>query len=342
MRVADRLAERDRTWTELQVLIQRLEAKRIRRYKPEEILRLGELYRSACADLMLADAHDLPRDTVAYLHTLVGQAHNVVYKAKGFRLRDWAGVIFERVPRQLRADPWLRVSAIVFWGLFLLTAFLAAARPEFAARVVGQDQLHEVEAMYDKAFDGSGHLERDDATMAGFYILNNAGIGLSCYAWGLAFGIGSLWISATNAIQLGTIFGHMATTNQAASFYTFVTAHGPFELTAIVFSAAAGLRLGSGLIFTEGETRLGSLRREAGNSLPTAGVSVILFLLAAFLEGFVSASALPYAAKLGIAVVSTLILLGYLLALGRGPRAPKVRGSGSIAGAPGSEAAVGV
>ena len=144
MRVVDRLAEREKDWRELQLLLNRMEGKRLKRtmappmsarpgsgpdgalgvsglsdllkernlkgISAGDVLRLGELYRSACADLMLAEAHDLPRDTVAYLHALVGRAHNAVYRAKGFHLNDWAGVIFDEVPRRLRSDPMLRVA----------------------------------------------------------------------------------------------------------------------------------------------------------------------------------------------------------------------------------------
>ncbi len=322
MRLVARLAEREQDWRELQMLLFRLEGARARKLDPGDLIRLGELYRSACADLMLAEAHDLPRDTVAFLHALVGRAHNAVYKTRGFRPADWAGVVFDEVPRRLRSDPLLRLAALTFWGLFLLTSLLAAARPGFAARVVGERQVEGLEAMYDHPFDGSARAEgtgRNDSSMAGFYIWHNAGIGMSCYAWGLAFGIGSLWTLASNAIGIGAMFGHMAASPQAANFFTFVTAHGPFELTAITFSGAAGLRLGSGLIVTRGQTRLDSLRREAARSLPIAGVSVILFVLAAFLEGFVSASALPYAAKAAIALASTATLALYLFALGRKP-----------------------
>jgi uncharacterized membrane protein SpoIIM required for sporulation len=354
MRVVDRLAEREKDWRELQILLSRMEGKRISRAgasRPQgrpsaesgvavnatslsdlmqernlkgisaaDVLRLGELYRSACADLMLAEAHDLPRDTVAFLHALVGRGHNAVYRAKGFHLTDWARVIFDEVPRRLRSDPMLRVAAITFWGLFLLTAFVAAAKPGYAARVVGESEIESMEQMYEHPMDGSDGkvtLERNDAMMAGFYIFHNAGIGLSLYAWGLLFGLGSLWTLASNAITLGLVFGHMATTPQAGNFFTFVTAHGPFELTAIVFAGAAGLRLGSGLIITQGQSRLASLRREGAKSLPIAGVSVILFILAAFLEGFVSASPLPYWSKAAIALISAGILAFYLLALGR-------------------------
>ena len=63
----------------------------------------------------------------------------------------------------------------------------------------------------------------------------------------------------------------MATTAHAANFYTFVTAHSSFELTAIVLSGAAGLRLGWGLVDTQGQSRLSSSRREAANSLAGGG-----------------------------------------------------------------------
>ena len=67
--------------------------------------------------------------------------------------------------------------------------------------------------------------------------------------------MGSLFQLLSNGIVLGTVFGHMAVSPHAANFFTFVTAHTSFELTAIVVAAAAGLRLGWGLIDTQGQSR---------------------------------------------------------------------------------------
>ena len=153
--------------------------------------------------------------------------------------------------------------------------------------------------------------------MAGFYIQHNTTIGLQCFAYGLFFGLGSLYELLSNGMILGTVFGHMATTPYAPNFFTFVTAHSVFELTAIVFAGAAGLRLGYGLIDTQGQTRLASLRREARSALPTVGASVVLFSLAAFVEGFISASPLPYSAKAGIALRSFAAILGLYLSPGQ-------------------------
>ena len=213
---------------------------------------------------MLAEAHDLPRETVAYLHALVGRAHNTVYRARGFRVRGWAAELLDEVPRRLRADPALKIASVVFWGLMALAGLLAAARPEFTEALVGEEQIAAIEAMYAEPVDA---MDREDELMTGFYINHNAAIGLKCYAYGLSFGIMTLYELSFQALVLGALFGHMATTPAAANFYEFVTAHGPFELTAIVMAGAAGLRLGWGLIDTK--------RDETDRLAPTRGAGLL-------------------------------------------------------------------
>lgn len=318
MRVVERLSQREASWRELEYLIDRFANRRRNRPDALEILRLGELYRSACTDLMLADDHDLPRDVVAYLHSLVGRAHNVVYRATGFQWRDLGRALFQTAPRLLRTDPALRISALVFWGAFLMSGLVAAARPEFGRAVLGDAGLEQLTRMYARPLTASHEgAQRSDTAMAGFYIQHNTGIGLCCFAWGILFGIGSLYQLLFNAISLGSAFGTMAAKPYAENFFTFVTAHSSFELTAIVVSAAAGLRMGWGLIDTQGQRRIASLRREARNALPALGLSVVLFVLAAFVEGYVSASELPYAAKAAVAIVSAAGIIAYLSLGGR-------------------------
>jgi uncharacterized membrane protein SpoIIM required for sporulation len=314
LRVVDRLAAREASWRELDALLDALANRRRRRITAAQVLRLGELYRAACTDLMLAESHHLPREAVGYLHALVGRAHNTLYRARGFKFSDWAADLFGTVPCQLRGDPALRLAAVVFWGAFLLCGLLAAGRPDFAPRVAGEAMLDQMDEMYatplGTAREAAG--ERNDTLRTGFYIRHNASIGLQCFAWGLFFGLGSLFELLSNGIILGTVFGAMARGPHAANFFSFVTAHAPFELTAIVFSGAAGLRLGSGLIDTQGQTRLASLQREAARALPVVAAAVILFVLAAFLEGFVSPSPLPYTVKAAIALVTAALLAAYL------------------------------
>src|SRR4051794_7376772 len=186
MRVVDRLSRREASWGELGQLVDRFSRAHFRRLDPAEVLRLGQLYRGVCSDLMLAESYDLPRETVAYLHALVGRAHNTLYRARGFQFRDLGRLLFDDAPRMLRSDRALRLSAAVFFVSFLLCAMIAAARPGFARQVVGEEFLEQVDHMYSQpiAAQRGEAAARDDTAMAGFYIQHNTTIGLQCFAWG--------------------------------------------------------------------------------------------------------------------------------------------------------------
>ena len=216
--------------------------------------RFAALYRAACADLALADAYNLPAGTVAYLHRLVARAHNQLYRSRRFDLGRWGHELFHEVPRRLRSDNCLRAALLMFWGLFFAAFLFGRQSPEFLNTLVGKEQLDGIRDMY------AHSLARENSSMSslmnGFYIYHNIGIALECFAWGLLFGVGGLVDLAFNAIQLGAIFGFMNTVPEWHNFSQFVTAHGPFELTAIAVSAAAGMRLGFSMINTHGLSRI--------------------------------------------------------------------------------------
>jgi uncharacterized membrane protein SpoIIM required for sporulation len=314
VKVSDLLQARRKKWKALELICSRLEARNRRRLDAATVIRFASLYRAACADLALADAYQLPQETIHYLHQLVGRAHNQLYRSRLFRLSTWARQLLVDVPQQLFRDWSLRLAFCIFWGVFVLTAMLCYARPDFAQQVVGSETLTQVEEMYSQPVDDQNPAFRGG--MMGFYILNNAGIGLRCFAFGIAYGIGGLLVTIFNAALLGGIFGHMATTEQSENFFMFVTAHGPYELTAVVMASAAGMRMGFSLLYTKGRTRIDSLQRAAQEAMPTMGAFVILFILAALIEAFVSPSPLPYSVKAGVSVFSAMTLVFYFVFLG--------------------------
>jgi uncharacterized membrane protein SpoIIM required for sporulation len=321
MKVAQLLERRRAGWHDLESMCRDLERGRTRQLGADGMLRFAGAYRSACADLALADAYRLPPHTVQYLHELVGRAHNQLYRSKMFRWRTWAGELFHNVPRRLVDDRALWLAFTVFWGIFFTSLSLGVASRSYCEQVVGPDVLASLEHSFSvppRDRDGDA-----GSTMSGFYVLHNAGIGLRCFAGGLILGVGGLFVTVSNSVQLGAMFGYMLTVEQRNNFLEFVTAHGPFELTAIVFSAAAGMRLGFSLISTGGLSRGASLRLAVVEATPTMAAAVILFCLAAIIEAFLSPSSAPYAVKAGVALLSTAILLFYVFGLGLMGRQPR-------------------
>ncbi len=298
----------------LDELCRQLERRRARKLGGPAIARFAALYRAACADLALADAYELPPEMVEYLHQLVGRAHNQLYRSQTFRWREWSRAMFVDLPRRLVNDRALWLAFAIFWGSFALSLLLAMGSRQYAEKVVGEGAMAHLQESFSKPPEGRG--ASGGGLMAGFYVMHNAGIGLRCFAAGLLLGVGGLFATLFNAVQLGAVFGYMLTVEERSNFLQFVTAHGPFELTAIVFSAGAGMRLGFSLVSTGGLARIDSLRAAAVEATPTMGAAVVLFCLAAMIEGFVSPSSLPYAAKAAVAVVSAALLVFYVVGLG--------------------------
>ncbi len=324
MKVAELLAQRQPHWAELERLCSLVESSSKRRPGAAGVSRFGSLYRAACADLAMADAYQLPPATVRYLHQLVAQAHNQLYPGRSFRVRHWARELLVHIPQRLLQDRCLWLSAALFYGLFFLSHVLARQSYEFTEAVLDVQGPGQAEALRESFSQRVQHEEGwVFATMAGYYVQHNASIGLQCFAAGLLFGIGGLYALAFNAIVLGASFGYISTTDAAENFYQFVTAHGPFELSAIVLCGAAGMRLGFSLVHTRGLSRAASLRQAGRETLPTACAAVVLFILAAMIEGFLSPSSMPYRFKALVAAVSSGLLMFYFVVLGWSSGSPR-------------------
>ncbi len=313
MKVADLLESRLASWKELDRLCSQLERSNRRKIGAKVIERFSGLYRSACADLALADAYQLPQQTIDFLHQLVGRAHNQLYRSRRFNYQAWGYELVYGIPYRLIRDPFVLFAHVLFWGVFIASALLAYDDESFAVSVLGSEQMSALQMMYSQENTPDAESQ---GFMTGVYIANNTSIGLMVFLFGLIFGVGGLWMTLMNACQLGTSFGWMATTPQSDNFFTFVTAHGPFELTAVVLAAAAGMRLGFSFVDTRGYTRMASLVRAAKQSLGTMALAGILFALAACVEGWISPSPLPYWIKAAVAISSTVLMLSYALILG--------------------------
>ena len=324
MKVAELLESRRANWRALEALCAKLEHRQTTKTKAAERSRFAALYRAACADLALADAYQLPPATVHYLHQLVGRAHNQLYRSQKFNFRAWWHEMFYEVPQRLFMDRALWLAMLIFWGIFLSSMFLAYTVPQFAYQVVNEDQRRQLEESFAEPMRGRG--ASLNVGMAGFYVWNNAGIGLQCFAAGLLLGIGGLVATVFNAAHLGAAFGYMMTVPQRPNFYEFVTAHGPFELTAIVMSAAAGMRLGFSIVDTGGYTRMAALRKAGARAMPAMGAATAFFAFAALIESFVSPSAAPYSVKVGVAIISIALMVFYIFVLGFPRKQPRATG----------------
>ena len=319
MRIADLLERRKESWKELEELCDKLGARRFRFFKQGiSTTRFSSLYRAACTDLSMAEQYQLPPSTVEYLHRLVGRAHSQLYRSRRLPWHRTTTYLTLIIPHAIFRDICVFIAALFFYGSFTLGALFSANEklyPTFPETILGSEQIDALETMYNEPI---GNASRKHYLMASArYIQHNTGIGLQCYALGPLL-LPTICILGYNGMFLGTAFGYMLRpdVDQGKNFLEFVTAHGTFELTAIALAAAAGLRVGVGLFSTGGLSRMESIRLNAERSIPIVIGSVILFVLAAFVEGCLSSSPLSYLIKSFFAVASSGALVAYIVLLG--------------------------
>jgi uncharacterized membrane protein SpoIIM required for sporulation len=154
--------------------------------------------------------------------------------------------------------------------------------------------------------------------MFGYYIRNNIGVAFQCYAGGLFAGLGSLFYLAFNGAFAGALGGYLAGRGLSSTFFSFVATHSAFELTAIVMSGAAGLRIGHGLIAPGRQTRTASLVAAARESVTIVYGAAVLLLLAAAVEAFWSSARwVPLPLKFSVAAICWAGVIAYLTLTGR-------------------------
>jgi len=315
-------------WDELQELLTRLH-KPLRWWKtaPARAVdgeRIAALYRRACEQLALARTRAYPAYLTERLEQLTADAHQLIYQQAELgldRLKRLVACDFPRAVRAHAAYVWIALA--VFAVPTLVLGCLIYFRPELILTVVDGTHAMEYERMYSSSAESIGRYRdaQGDWAMFGFYIRNNVTVAFQCFAGGLFAGLGSLFYLAYNGAFSGAIGGYLTARGLSSTFYSFIVTHSAFELTAIVLSGAAGLRLGHALLMPGRRTRGQALVLAAKESTVIIYGVVVFLVVAAAIEGFwSSATWIPPAMKYGVAALCWTGVITYLTLQGRSAR----------------------
>lgn len=300
-------------WQELHRILTVINQSGFRTLKAAEIQSFPRLFRMACADLAEAKMLQLSPDVLDYLNQLVGQAHKFLYSFPPLGGRDVLDFFRRQLPAVILKN-WVFVvlSALFFLGSFAITYSIVRQNPAAAEVVVAPAMLDQMEESYSAGIDE----ERNPAQksfMVSFYIQNNVSIAFGCFALGVLFGIGTVYILIYNGIVIGAIAGYVVALGYGKNFVNFVTAHTAAELTGLVMAGAAGLALGFAIIKATRYYRKEWLALQRRNIFTMVAASACLLFLAAMIEGIISPSLLPYAVKAGVALGTLLLIGGYFV-----------------------------
>jgi uncharacterized membrane protein SpoIIM required for sporulation len=309
-------------WRELETLLDKVLRRRKGNPKPVEPgdpERLAVLYRRACEHLALARARSYPAYILDQLERLTSDGHQVIYQRREFGLQKVRGFLNRDFPRCVRTH-WAYVwtaAALLYIPTFVI-GWLVYQRPELILSVVSAQTAATFDQMYSESAHAIGRAAESDWMMFGYYIGHNIGIAFQCFAGGLFAGVGSIFFLVFNGAFGGAIGGYLIQRGHSATFCSFVATHSAFELTAIVLSGAAGLRIGFSLVAPGRRGRAQSLVAATNESAVMVAGAACMLLIAAAIEAFwSSANWLPHPLKYSVAAACWLGVLGYLTFQGR-------------------------
>lgn len=309
----DRYMQRhDPTWRRLEELSRR-GSRDVGRLSDDELTELLATYQRVSAQLSHARTQYRDPDLNARLSQVLGEARNVIYRRRGNPVRVAGRFLTETFPAAVwHSRRFVLVAFLCFFlpalgmGFWLANspAALDAAVPPELQKVIAEDEF---ESYY------SSDAEQN---FAGSVTINNIQVAFLAFALGVVPILGPVWILASNGMSVGVMAAVMHRAGEGAQFWGLILPHGLLEISAILIAGAAGLRLSWALVAPADRTRAQAFREEGMRAVVIVMGLVMCFIVAGFIEGFVTPSGLPTALRIGVGVAVLAGFTSYIVLLG--------------------------
>jgi uncharacterized membrane protein SpoIIM required for sporulation len=276
---------------------------------------LADLYIHVTDDLSFARTFYPESRTTVYLNALAGEVHRAIYRNRRERtsrlITFWKYELPQLFHEHRRE---LLYSAVVFALSMLIGAISALNDEGFIRTVMGDSYVNMTLENIRKGdpmavYKGDGELDM-------FLLLttHNIGVAFETFAYGLMLSVGTVYRLFLNGLMLGSFEAFLFRQGVFVESLLSIWIHGVIEIASIVIAGCAGLILGNSVLFPGTYTRLQSLRAGAKRGLKIIIGLVPLFVIAGFLESFVTRyTKMPVALSVGIILTSLLFVIGYVV-----------------------------
>jgi len=274
---------------------------------------LVELYQRVATHLSVVRTSAPDGALIAHLSSLLARTR---YRTVGTRVGSWRGIatfFTDRFPAALYRLRWwwlgcLAANVVVIAVMMLWLLDNPAVEQSLLSPA-------EVDQLVDEDFEGY-YSEYAAGNFAAQVWINNAWVTALCLALGI-LGFPVVYLLFQNISNLAVIGSIMHRHDHGQHFWGLLLPHGLLELTAVFVAGGVGLRLFWSWVEPRGLTRAQSIAREGRTAGTVALGLVAVLFVSGLIEGFVTPSGLPTAARVGIGVLAELLFLAYVFVLGR-------------------------
>ena len=310
------------SWTELEKMLDRLQAEPGRALALDEAKRFHFLSQKVSADLgriaTFASEPELRRYLEALTARAYGEIHETRERGPRFRPGRWFFSEFPRVFRKhvgaFYVSTIITLVGVLFGGFAVLLDDEAkeAILPAMFANHLGDPAKRvemEEKARHDRYAD-------KHSMFASQLMTNNIGVSIKAVAFGITFGLLTIILLFYNGVILGLVGMDYILAGQGVFLAGWLLPHGVIEIPAILIAGQGGLMIGKALVGYGDRAPLAARMRALGPDLATliGGVAVML-VWAGFVESFLSQyhePVIPYWVKISFGLVELAVLVWFL------------------------------
>jgi uncharacterized membrane protein SpoIIM required for sporulation len=308
------LEARKSYWSRLEHIIERSGRRGVASIPYQELQELALLYRQVAADLASVREDPSSRRLSEYLNRLLAMAHNLIYM--GRRSSSPGILTFYRsvFPAVFRENlDYFAVAAIVF-ATGVLVGFLASlVDPSFQRFFLGPA----MSATIDRREMWTHSIVAIKPLAASGIMTNNLTVSFAAFAFGITAGIGTLYLLLANGLLMGVISAACWQAGMSFQLWEFVAPHGVLELPAIFIAGGAGFLIARGMLFPGRLPRRDAIVLYGGQAVKLILGIIPVLVVAGTVEGFISPSPFPAAAKFAVSATLAILFSGYLAFAGR-------------------------
>lgn len=273
----------------------------------------SELFIQLTDDLSFAQTQYPDSETARYLNHLGSRIHQQIYKNKKEERSRFITFWTRELP-----ELFARLQKPMLYSLFITLVatgigVISALGDKTFTRLILGDVYVNMTLENIKNGDPTGvYGSMPPLTMFFLIVFNNIRVSFMVFASGAVFSFGTVYQLFQNGIMLGTFLTLFYQHNLLLNSIMTVMLHGTLEISSIVIAGAAGLRLGNSFLFPGTYRRLDSFKRGAKDGLKIVMGLMPLFLVAGFIESFITRySTMPMVLKALIIGTSLFFVIFY-------------------------------
>lgn len=250
---------------------------------------LSSLYVEVTDHLSYAQTFYPGSNTLTYLNSLSVLAHQKIYKSKRESRTRFITFFTKEFPLFFsQYHKQLLIAFLTFILFSVVGAYSAATDGNFVRLILGDSYVNMTLDNIENGDPMAVYKDMGQSTMFIGITINNITVALYAFLYGIFLGLGTLFIIMRNAVMLGSFQYFFFEQGVGWESVRTIWIHGTIEISVIIIAGCAGLVLGRSILFPGTYTRLQSFIRGVKDGLKIMLSTVPFFIIAGFLEGFVT------------------------------------------------------